>query len=151
MADLGLGTADLVDFTVGGQTKCSFWQKRHRDTDVMMGATYTLNPETSPDEAYQVCQEYAETNFGIQLGAYLHHRRYEFLVVALDQETWDAEWSSLQGQDGLYFTGEVFLGTGVPGIAFHAMNVLPFFFPAVTTATEAPTMPSVGDDSYLDG
>ena len=138
----GLGTADLVNPAVGGATKCFFWQKRYATGNYMVVATYTLNFNfTSPLEVWSECQMFAADTYGLELGDdYLFHRRYIFPAAPRDSIAWTTQWTALQGQDNLFFTGEAFSGSGVPAIAAFASSFFPQVFPAALTSNDSPTV-----------
>lgn len=122
----GLGTEGLIDPKQGGMVKPVFWQKRY-DKQIILVGTYTLSPKIRPEEAYQVVSRYAKEKLGFQLVERLNHRRFYFPALPQDSVAWRVGWQRLQGEQGLYFVGEAFTGSGIPAIAIGLQNIVPQF------------------------
>lgn len=127
----GLGSVDLINPAVGGTIKPMFFQKRHKERSILLVATVNLNRSAPVDEVYDKCVTYAADILDIDITKRLYHSRYIFPSVPTDAAAWAAGWATLQGQDGLYFSGEAFSGTGVPAITSFSKRVIPVWFPDV--------------------
>lgn len=123
----GLGSLELVDPLKGGPVKPVFWQKRHGSNNVVLIGTYTLSPEITPDQAFDAVNDYAQRELGFTLTERLAHERFFFPASPSDREAWTQGWERLQGEDGLYFIGEAFTGSGIPAIASGLQKMIPQF------------------------
>ena len=125
---LGLGSPSLVDSSVGGVVKPTFWQKRF-EQDILIVGTYTLSAEVSPEQALNACKNYASTVLGFEITGVLAHNRYFYPPSPRDVAAWLQGWDTLQGENGLYFFGEAFAGSGVPAITNSAARFIAQNFP----------------------
>ena len=127
--EMGLGSLDLVNPEAGGgPIKPFFWQKRHPE-NVMMIATYTLSNEIPPEASYEVIQQYSVSRLGFSVEQQIAHERFYFPPSPGDRVAWNASWQELQGENGMFFIGEAFTGSGVPAIAVGLSRLMPQFFP----------------------
>jgi hypothetical protein len=92
-----------------------FWQRRHAGLDHMIIGAYHYQ-DISLAAAYSALQDYASRKLGISVRPYQHVLQVKFPSVPSDPTAWQIGWALLQGQQELYFTGEAFLGSGVPAI-----------------------------------
>ena len=124
----GLGTRGLINPALGGTVKPFFWQKRH-DRNIIVIGTYTLSPDISTATALQVCKEFASNELGFEMGRVFATERYFYPSTPMNRSTWIQGWQTLQGENGLYFFGEAFAGSGVPAITEAAARFIANYFP----------------------
>lgn len=117
-----------------GGTKFPLWIKRHERRNVIFVASANPDPTIAVEEVYELAREYASTELGIEFKRLVHHRRYFYPQRSggNDLKEWNAQWAVLQGQNGLYFSGESFSGAGVAAITGYASRFInDFTFPDI--------------------
>lgn len=129
----GLGTPRMVDPALGGIVKPMFYQRRH-DRDILVIATVTLDASLGKEEVFETVRAYSRDVLGLELQEESNDYRYErffFPSGPIDKAAWDAAWATLQGQDGLWFNGEAFAGSGIPRITQYTKQFVTQAFPDV--------------------
>ena len=135
---VGLGTSSIVDPTTG-LIKSFFFQQRH-NVDVWGAATVTLSPDITVEDAYMAVVGFARHVLGLEFDDdYLAHERFTWPSGPIDRDTWDENWATLQGVDGLWFSGEAFTQTSVPRISQYSKVFIDNQFPDVTEDNEEPS------------
>ena len=119
----GLGSPSLIDPSVGGVVKPTFWQQRY-DQCVSVVGTYTLNKEITPEKALDACKRFASNVLSFEITKVLAHDHYFYPSSPQNVTAWLQGWASLQGENGLYFFGEAFAGSGVPAITSSASRFI---------------------------
>lgn len=108
-----------------------FWQRRYADVDYMLVANYNY-ADVGDEASFAALQDYSADTFGMNVQPYAYSMQATFPSVPADYNAWSAAWAELQGKDGLFFTGEAFLGSGVPVITQGLSAFVPAHFPDVT-------------------
>jgi hypothetical protein len=108
-------------------TRPFFWQRRFANPSYMILGAYNYK-DVSAAESFASLQSYASTSLGMTVGPYEQITQVKFPSAPSDFISWTLGWAVLQGHQGLYFTGEAFLGSGVPSITSGLSSFIPSHF-----------------------
>jgi hypothetical protein len=101
-----------------------FWQRRFANPSYMILGAYNYK-DISAADSFAALQNYADGSLGMTVGPYTHITQVKFPSAPSDFISWTLGWAVLQGAQGLYFTGEAFLGSGVPSITSGLSTFIP--------------------------
>lgn len=98
-------------------------------TPIGIAAVY-LDTEAPEEESYQALQE-SLPKMGVNLREIISYEDFEYSYPASNsasKEGWYTQMKNLQGKNGLYFSGQMFCGSGVVTIAAYSKKFVERYF-----------------------